>query len=567
MPFNRAGTRASNISAFKAEFATYIKTDAAGVRYVDVPGFTQYILGQFELGINTSANAQERETLRATSNLQQRAQQIASALDAAYKSVVARPDFPANGTVTGNSARVDAMEALKTQSMAVVKDIEAQYQNKLSRLETTLTDIFNRDGISSYVDIAPPRTVDTRFYLITFVTDRGEESAPSPVSDLLEVDQNDSVTLTRPSVPTGRFIQKWRVYRSNVGTVSADFQFVDDVLLSSNTFTDLVKSEALGEICETITWREPPYRADNTSSATIKPPKGADPYLRGIVGMPNGVMAGFIDNIVAFCQPYAGYAWPVGYQQILEYQVVGLGVFGQTLFVGTTANPYLISGSDSASMSAQKLDAAQACASRRSIVAAEGGVLYASQDGICFASANGVEIVTRGLYAREDWQLLNPASIVAAAHEGVYYFFYSGAGSGCLALDMVAKKLVRTNMRGTAMFVDNVTDALFYTDSGQIFKAFSAGRRVGLWKSAKIILPMQSAMAWVQVDGKQTADDPATVRWYGDGTLRHTATFTNTTPQRLPPGRWLEHEVEVQSTSRLTKVVLAGSTQELQSAQ
>lgn len=89
-------------------------------------------------------------------------------------------------------------------------------------------------------------------------------------------------------------------------------------------------------------------------------------------------------------------------------------------------------------------------------------------------------------------------------------------------------------------------------------------RRTGEWKTPLITMPAQAGLSWVKVYGQQSPAAPAVVRWWGDGVLRHTATFQNTEPQRLPPGRWLEHEVEIESTARITRVSLAGSTQELQ---
>ena len=160
---------------------------------------------------------------------------------------------------------------------------------------------------------------------------------------------------------------------------------------------------------------------DGQFDGELKPSVGANPYLRGLVGMPNGIMAGCIDNTVAFCEPYVPYAWPVEYQVTTEFPVVGMAVFDQTLFVGTAGNPYFVTGAHSASMSAQKLDSNQACASRRSVVGVQGGVLYASPDGLCLASARGVEVVSRQLIARKDWQAMQPASMFAAEHEGVYY--------------------------------------------------------------------------------------------------------------------------------------------------
>ncbi len=489
----------------------------------------------------------------------------------AYLTAVAAYTKAENNQESEKAARVAIMVAAQAEATSIVQSIEAMYAGKKRSLEALVIDEVNKRGIvksdvnpTGLFEVSPDRIIDTRFYIVTLVTDWGEESAPSPVSDAIEVDQNDAVLIARPTIPSGRFIQKWRIYRSNVGTESAAFQFVEELMVGSTSYKDEVKAESLGEVCPSFTWAEPPYRADNQSSATIKPIKGADPYLRGIVGMPNGVNVGFIDNFLAFCEPYIPYAYPVQYQITTEYPIVGLGVFGQTLFVGTLKNPYFVSGSDSASMSAQKLESDQACASRRSIVALGGGVMYASPDGICLATGAGVEVVTYALFSREDWQKLNPASIVASGFEGVYYFSYTGNGGGTYALDTVARKLTRVAMQATAMFADPITDGLFYTEGGSVKRAFATGRRTATWRGPKAVFALQQPMAWVQVDGDQTPAAPAVVRWYGDGVLRHTATFTGTTPQRLPPGRWLEHEVEVESKARLTKVILAGSTQELQ---
>lgn len=426
-------------------------------------------------------------------------------------------------------------------------------------------------GVSGVIGETVTRIIDTRFYVATFVTDWGEESAPSKPSDLVEVDQNDSVTITRPVPASGetfasRHITKWRLYRSNSGSETAAFQFVAELPIATTTYTDDKKAEELGEVCPTLTWDEPPYRADLQFDGFPFPVVGTNPFLRGLVGMPNGIMAGFFDNTVAFCEPYVPYAWPVEYQITTEFPIVGLGVFGQTLFVGTTGNPYFISGADSASMSAQKLDARQACVSRRSIASVQGGVLYASPDGLCVADPSGVKVVTLGLFTREDWQKLDPASMIAASHENLYYLFYTGQGGGCLVFDLAAGKLGRIDLTATAAFTDTLTDTLYVANGANIQAVHGgANRRTATWKSARLVMQRQAPMAWLKVYGDQTPSAPVIIRWFGDGQLRHTATITSTAPVRLPPGRWLEHEVEVESTSRVTRVVMAGDTTELQS--
>lgn len=479
-------------------------------------------------------------------------------------------DWQARGGVEmGNaSSLAAAVQDARVQAEGLSNEIEAEYFRRKDKIEDLIqsmidgTSMFGSDGSGSMIHVDPDRVIDTRFYVVTYVTDWGEESQPSDVSDMIEVDQNDQVTVTIATAPPGRNVVKWRLYRSNVGTQNAAFQFVDEFLIINTTsYTDALKGEQLGEVCPTFSWAEPPVRLDQGSAATIKPPKGADPFLRGLVGMPNGILAGFIDNFVAFCDPYHPYAWPVEYQITTEHPIVGLGVFGQTLFVGTMGHPYLISGADSASMSAQKLPHFQACVSRRSIVGVGDGVVYASPDGLCFASSRGVELLTQGLFSREDWQAMRPSMITAAEHEGVYYFW---TDVNCWALDFTAKKLGHVmDAAVTAVYRDTLSDHLFAVVGADVVKLFASARRTGRWRSGTMVMQSQVALAWVQADGDQSALVPATVRWYGDGQLRHTAVLHDITPQRLPPGRWLEHEVEIESAARLTKVVLVSSTAEL----
>lgn len=477
---------------------------------------------------------------------------------------------------SGNSAAINMTRAKELQARAalLVSEIEAREQAVMTHLMrntiATIDSIEHIGGIALAGELHE-RIPETRFYTATFVTDWGEESAPSQPSDMVEPDQNDTVLIQRPnstrfgSALSSNHIDKWRIYRSASGSAAADFLFVAELPISTTQFTDKLKGQELGEPCPSLTWEPPPYRQNNQSSAYPKPSVGTNPYLRGLSAMPNGIMAGFFDRTVAFCQPYIPYAWPIEYQISLEHDVVGLGVFGQTLFVGTTGYPYFISGADSASMSAQKLDAPQACSSARSIVGIEGGVLYASPDGLCLADASGVKVISQGLFNREDWQKLTPATMHAAHHEGIYYLWYSGNGGGCLAFDLASKKLGRADITASATYNDIEQDTLYTVQGSAIINTFGGTtRRNATWKSAKLTLPAQAPLAWLKVYGEQSASTPITIKWYGDGQLQHTTTVTNLQPQRLPPGRWLEHEIEIQGQARATKIVLAGSTQELQ---
>ena len=429
-------------------------------------------------------------------------------------------------------------------------------------INASASEFLGSDFLSN-LDVDPDRVIETRFYIATYVTDRGEESAPSPVSEMVEIDQNDSVSVTVPAPPPDRHITHWRLYRSSVASLQSEFLFVDEMLISTRTYDDALKGEQLREPCPSMTWLEPPTRVDSSSPATIKPLKGPDPYLRGVVGMPNGFVAGFLDNYVAFSESYTPWAWPMEFQITTDTPVVGLGVFGHTLFVGTHANPYLMTGADPATVSAVKLDDDQACVSARSIATYDGGVIYASPDGLCHASASGIMLITQQLFAREDWQTMNPASVVGATHEGIYYFW---CDAGAFALDFNAKKLGTVNLPSGPIHKDVITDHLYVASGGKVYRLFTGEPREAVWRSGKVALPAQMPFAWVAVDGEHSAAQPVTVEWFGDGVLRMTRTIKDNRPLRMPPGRYREHEVRLTSTARFNRVAIAGNTEDLKGA-
>jgi hypothetical protein len=134
-------------------------------------------------------------------------------------------------------------------------------------------------------------------------------------------------------------------------------------------------------------------------------------------------MAGFFGKTLCFSEPYAPYAWPVEYQQTVKHNLVGLGVFGQTVVVLTEGSPYYASGADSASMSAQEIDAPQSCVAKRTIASVEGGVMFASPDGLCLASNAGVKVLTYENFSKEDWQARVGANAFGAYSDGSYYLF------------------------------------------------------------------------------------------------------------------------------------------------
>ena len=108
----------------------------------------------------------------------------------------------------------------------------------------------------------------------------------------------------------------------------------------------------------------------------------------------------------------------------------------------------------------------------------------------------------------------------------------------------------------TAVCRDILADHLFAAVGADVVKLFAGGRREGAALGhdgdAGPGAAGLGAGRW-----RPEPVEPVQVHWYGDGQLRYTAVLDGIETQRLPPGRWLEQEVEVVSRARLTKVFMA----------
>lgn len=608
-----------------------------------------------------------------------------------------------------NANRTAAVVTAIANLRSAANKVTADYEAVIAKTEDTARNIFNLNGgIAEALSAPVTRLVDTRFYVSTLVTSWGEESSPSPVSAMLSVDQNDTVTVTRPTelsvsgTVSTYLLTGWRLYRSNVGSAGTSFQLVGpgctgwdaatgSFPLAITSVTDALKGAELQEVLPTTTWLPPPvnylpakssdvvqysvngstswhttfasgdmYRRRLISGVTYTAAALLNPYLRGLTGMANGIMAGFFDNTVCFSEAFVPYSWPVEYQLTTKHAIVGMGSFGNSLFVGTKGIPYIFTGTDPASMSPQELPGNQACVSARSIASFENGVLYASPDGICQADYGGVKVLTQGLFTKDDWKALKPETIIGVMHHGVYYFLYTNRSTtgapipalgmtsvspnaaafaalylglkqmivdgnenmareiynakqalygftdaqfspysgftatqigewkanagfttvlpvgtwpshtvrsdGCYALDFVTGKLTEVDIQGTAFFVDIQTDTLYMLDGTDIKALFvdTTQKRAGEYWTGLIKLDKPAPFAWLQVDSVFTT--AATIKWYGDGVLRHTASVTTNAPVRLPAGVYLEHQIMIESVDRITMVTLASTTQELQAS-
>lgn len=302
---------------------------------------------------------------------------------------------------------------------------------------------------------------ETRIYVYTYINvfgDVEEESAPSPVSAEVLCGSGDTVTVNGFSTaPTSNLnITKRRIYRSVAGTGATTFQFVTEIPLGTTSFTDNVLAAGLGEQLATLEWTEPP--------AT----------LQGIKALPNGFLAGFVDEMVYFSEPNSPHAWPMKYAISVGQKIVGIGVFGQSVVVMTKGFPYVISGVAPESMSAEKLTMFEPCVSKQSITSDVSGVTYASPNGLVVIGPGQAGLVTKNVMLRDDFEVFNPPSLKSVYYAGKYFGFFAGSSNeleqGAFILDsnLASTPLTTTSISTDAVFVDIDTANLYLVINNQV---------------------------------------------------------------------------------------------------
>ena len=400
-----------------------------------------------------------------------------------------------------------------------------------------------------------------RSYVFTYVSFYGEEGEPSTAltAQIVSVHSDQSVVLDFPTNPSGGLNFATgalkRVYRTDS---SGTYRFVADVPIASGTYEDSVSDANLGEALLSSTWEAAP---DETSA------DHPDGPLLGLIPVPNGFLAGFSGQTVAFSESFQPHAWPDQYKFSVMADVVALAPLGSGVLVLTKEKPAVIQGADPAAMSMTEIDSTQSCVSKRSVVDMGQYVLYASPDGIAMADESGINVITEGLLSRDQWQELVPSTIVAFSWEGHYIGFYNdGSESKGFIFDPRGGKnsYVKLDFHATAGYNDLENDTLYLVIGTDIVKfAEGSTNQTFTWRSKKFYgsRPGNPSVARVECDAY--TPNP-TFKLYADGDLKHTQTLTSSNLFRLPAGyKANEFEVEVSGSVPINEICVYESPEEI----
>lgn len=405
-----------------------------------------------------------------------------------------------------------------------------------------------------------PELAEAVLYAFTWVTSLGEESTPSPLSGSVMWSAGNVIRVsTATNPPANRLITKKRIYRSQTSSSGAtELYFVAEISAATALYDHDASTAPLAEPIPSTDYDPPPSD------------------MRGIVEMPNAMMAAFSGRDVLFCEPFVPHAWPEKYALTVNDQIVGLGAFGTSLAVLTTGTPYVIQGISPESMAMTRLEVDLPCVAKRGIVDMGGALVYPSQDGLVQISNAGASLISAGLWTQEQWKALSPSTIIAARSQGRYVFSAQPGGTGpralfFVALDGASPYLTRTDHQ----FID----LLYHLETGRLYGLGAADQRsisaiddpigsIGTyrWRSKPFFLPAEVEFGVVRVDAKTTAgaaSDALQVKVFRDGTEVRSITGAAQAFDRLPAGRGREWQVEVEGNMTVTAISIASVPDEL----
>jgi hypothetical protein len=334
-----------------------------------------------------------------------------------------------------------------------------------------------------------------RFYVYTYLSVYGEEGPPSTASSVISVDPTQNCNITGlPAAAPAANINKIRVYRTVATDAGTAYQLVIEQAIGIISYLDSKTDDQCGATLLSTEWDAPPAGLTN------------------LVSVPGGFMAGFVTGkrTVYFSEPGSPHAWP-DYGISVDYDIIAIAVTENTVIVGTKGATYALTGTKPDEMFKSKLSMEQSCVSQESMVTLNGVVIFASPDGLVTCQGPNGTLITESIYKREQWNAINPASMIADVHDGMYYGWTS-SHSVIFNFAEASAVLTTTTIRPTGLYTDLETDTL-YLIIGAFIKSWRGGAAnlTGTWRSKMF----QMAKRWSPSVIQLVADSyPQTVNIY-----------------------------------------------------
>lgn len=404
------------------------------------------------------------------------------------------------------------------------------------------------------------------YYVVRSVSDVGAESPPSDLSALITRKPDEkavfSFTVSKATVDA-EHLTAFRLYRASGGTSGSDFLFVKEFPLSGGTLSggttyhfaveDAVPEAELNE---------------------VMPKYGSVPEnLSGIVGMSGGFLAAWKGKDLFFSEPYQPNCFPWEYNQSVPFDIVGVAVRGNYLYVMTKGPLYAFTGDAPDSIMPLALRFDVPCISRASIAHVRGSIIYAGSTGLVIIDSGGPAIFSDKLYTIEQYKALHLENCLGSGeYDGKYFLVMPDK---ILLFDFADGNLKHTILDpsvcsfGSYRYNDgswagNATSGhnAPYGET-RITQNFAGSPANAVWKSREFLFPRPIAFSCARIR-YDDANTPVTLKLYAEGTLVCTATARHNQAFRLPilrrECRW---SAEVSGCTDITSIELSESMAEM----
>jgi hypothetical protein len=280
-----------------------------------------------------------------------------------------------------------------------------------------------------------------------------------------------------------------RIYRTS-GT-AATYQLVVADLTATSYSDTITDANIPGDELISENWEPPPIG------------------LTGLCVHSSGALVGFVNNLLCFSEPLQPHAWPEAYQLSSGYDGVGLAAFGSSVVMATQGPPFVATGVEPVSITGEEVSGMYPCLSKRSVISVGDGVLYASRYGLIQVGSSGIRIVTDGFYTRDEWELLNPETMVCAVANGRIYLAYTKDDDIISMLIIDGQILTGATVQASELYADAGTGELYLTTPAGILIWDSPTEVVlqGNWRSKRFVVPAPINMGAGKVEYELAISD------------------------------------------------------------
>lgn len=382
------------------------------------------------------------------------------------------------------------------------------------------------------------RDCSARSYVYTFVNVFGEESAPSPASIQVTVQDGTNVLVEGfETPPAGYGIEAIKIYRTATGDrtgAEKEQQSLTIHVLVGIIFLD--ETEYVDEVLERNTG------AALTTRENRIPPQ----YLRQIRYVSGtGTLVGVTNNQVHFSANMQPANWPAEHDITLPYNIVNMVVVNGQAIVSTDGYPYVVDATPNCEPRRCKnvtgVDTPLpdiGCGYPNSAIATPFGMIYSSKDGLVLVIPDGqFRIITSDYFSTENWIAIKPDTVRLAYWRG-YLICVTDAISFMLEID--GDTYGDTKM-GRLVTISDTPQDMVVTSTGELLML--EDRFIYQWNAGSTRRPYQWESNEFTFNGKNTPTS-AKVR-------TNDITFRLLTPK---PGLFYERKVLNETPFRLRRL-------------